>query len=346
LVSITKQIIRFFDQYFVSRILMKAAVFKKIGDPCQDDVFAVVDDVAKPTLEAGEILIRVKAASMNPVDWKLIREKIPGLVMKPGSVVGCDVAGVVEAIGPDCGETSSLRVGDEIYADTIFNHGAFAEYCKVLAVTAHKKPKNCSFQEAASLPVVGLTALQGLVTHGKFKAGMSVCILGGTGGVGSVAIQMAKALGAAHVYATGSAVNLLKSLGADTIINYKEQNVADALAGKDIDIVLDTVGGIEGWTTAKRCLKKGGTFVTIVGDGGSYDPTVPGSPKYVFFLANSSPPGVQEDMKKITEMVESGSVKPLLDSQQFMLTTESMHAMIKASMSHRTKGKLVLTVAV
>jgi NADPH:quinone reductase-like Zn-dependent oxidoreductase len=336
---------------FVSRILMKAAVFKKIGDPCQDDVLAVFDDVAQPTVKAGEILIRVKAAAMNPLDWKLIRGEIPVLSMKPGTVVGCDVAGLVEAIGPNCGETS-LQVGDEIFASALVNKGAFAEFCTVPVAAVYKKPKNCTFHEAASLPCVGLTALQGLVTHGKFKSGMSVCIFGGTGSVGSLAIQMAKTMGASHVYATGSSVDLLKKLGADTIINYKEQNVADALAGKDIDIVLDTVGGIEGWTTAKRCLKKGGTFVTLVGDGGSLVPMIAGlvwrtaqsffgSPKYHFM---SSTP-VQEDMKKLAEMVESGSVKPLLDSQQFELTTESIHAMFKAGLSHQTKGMLVMTVA-
>jgi NADPH:quinone reductase-like Zn-dependent oxidoreductase len=331
---------------------MKAAVFKKIGDPCLDDVFAVVDDVAQPTVKAGEILIRVKAAALNPLDWKLIRGDIPYLSIKPGTVVGLDVAGLVEAFGPNCGEETSLKVGDEIFASAMVNKGAFAEYCTVPAAAVYKKPKNCTFQEAASLPCVGLTALQGLVTYGKFKSGMSVCVLGGTGNVGSLAIQMAKTMGASHVYATGSSVDLLKSLGADTIINYKEQNVEDALAGKNIDIVLDTVGGIEGWTTAKRCLKQGGTFVTTVGDGGSFVPMVAGlvwrtaqsffgSPKYHFMVASP----VQEDMKKLAEMVESGNVKPLLDSQQFELTTESIHAMIKAGLSHQTKGKLVMTVA-
>jgi NADPH:quinone reductase-like Zn-dependent oxidoreductase len=130
--------------------------------------------------------------------------------------------------------------------------------------------------------------------------------------------------------------------------------VADALAGKDIDIVYDTVGGIEGWTAAQGCLKKGGTFVTLVGDGGNLVPMLSGivwrmaksligSPKYRFVVTETS--RVQDDMKKLTDLVESGEVKPLLDdSQQFELTTESLQAMIKASMSHRAKGKLVLTV--
>jgi NADPH:quinone reductase-like Zn-dependent oxidoreductase len=313
-----------------------------------------VDDVPKPAIKVGEILVQVKAAAINPVDWKLVRGDIPGVTLPPGSPLGCDVAGVVEAIGPEC--ETSLSVGDEIYANVFATKGAFAEYCTVKAAAAYAKPKNCTFQEAASLPLAGLTALQGLVTHGGFKSGMSVCVLGGSGGVGSLVIQMAKALGASHVYATGSSVDLLQRLGADTIINYKEQKVVDVLAGKDIDIVYDTVGGIEGWTAAQGCLKKGGVFVTLVGDGGSLVPMLSGivwrvaksligSPKYRIFMTNVSPPRVHLDMKTLTDLVESGKVKPLLDdSQQFELTTESLHAMIKASMSHHAKGKLVLTV--
>lgn len=329
---------------------MKAAILTKNGDPCQPEILSVVEDVPKPTLNDGEILVEVKAAAINPVDWKLMQGAFPGL--KEG-LVGCDVAGVVQSIGPNC--KTSLKVGDEVYADAIKTRGAFAEYCKIEAIAAHKKPTNCTFAEAASLPLVGLTALQGLIKHGGFKAGMSVCILGGSGGVGSLAIQIAKAMAASHVYATGSSVDLLKRLGADTVINYKEQKPDEELAGKDIDILFDTVGGFESWTVAQRCLKKGGVFVTIVGDGGSLIQMVPGilwrmtkslvgGPKYSLFLTDTSAPAVQEDMKKLTELVESGIVKPLLDDQKFTLTTESLHAMIKASMSHKAKGKLVMTL--
>jgi NADPH:quinone reductase-like Zn-dependent oxidoreductase len=163
-----------------TKIIMKAAIVHKNGDPCQSDVLSVVDDVPKPVIKAGEILVQIKAAAINPIDWKLVRGDLPGLTLPPGSPLGCDVAGVVETIGPEC--ETSLSVGDEIYANTFATKGAFAEYCSVKAAAAYAKPKNCTFQEAASLPLVGLTALQGLVTHGGFQSGMSVCVLGGSGG--------------------------------------------------------------------------------------------------------------------------------------------------------------------
>ena len=130
-------------------------------------------------------------------------------------------------------------------------------------------PKNISFKEAAALPLAGLTALQAFQTHGKLKEGQKVAVLGGSGGVGSLAVQIAKALGAAHVYATGSAVDLIKGLGADTVINYKEQDVVAAMTGLELDIVFDTVGGYDNWVAGQAALKTGGIYLTIVGDGGS-----------------------------------------------------------------------------
>ena len=211
--------------------------------------------------------------------------------------------------------------------------------------------------EAASLPLAGLTALQGLQIHGNFQKGQRVLILGGSGGVGSLAVQMAKALGASQVYATGSNVDLIKSLGADAVVNYKTENLMDALKGKDFDIVYDTIGGKEHWEIAQAALKpKGGYFVTIVGDGGSLVGLiaktigrklvgkVKGGPFYNLFLTDTSYAGVGDDMAKITELVDGGRVKPVLDERRFALTTEGMHDLVKASQSHRAKGKLILEV--
>jgi len=243
---------------------MKAAILHKNGDPTTAEVLSVEENVEVPTLEKGQVLIQVKAASINPIDWKLMKGDFPG---KKSGPIGFDVSGIVEKIADETDTT--LKAGDEVYADAAATQGSFAEYVRVQAEAVSAKPKNVSFQEAAALPLAGLTALQGLVTHGGFEKGQSVCILGGSGGVGSLAIQMAKAMGASHVYATGSSVDMIKGLGADTVINYKEKSVVDELKGKNLDIVFDCVGGYEGWEAAKVGLKKGGTFVTIVGDGGN-----------------------------------------------------------------------------
>jgi NADPH:quinone reductase-like Zn-dependent oxidoreductase len=329
---------------------MKAAILHKNGDPTTAEVLSVEDDVAIPEPATGEILVKVAAASINPIDWKLMDGTVPG---KKSGPVGFDVSGTIEKIGDNT--TTDLKVGDAIYADAAATMGSFAEYVSVQAVAASRKPKNIDFVQAAALPLAGLTALQGLVTHGKLQAGQKVCIYGGTGGVGSLAVQMAKALGASEVIATGSSVDVIKGFGADTVINYKEQSIADELKGKELDVVFDTIGGYEGWEAAKGALKKGGIYVTIVGDGGSLLGMIPGviwrklmsnygGPTYSLFLTNTKAPEVQADMTKMTEFVEGGKVKAVLDDRSFKLTTESVHDLVKASMSHRAKGKLVLKV--
>lgn len=179
--------------------------------------------------------------------------------------------------------------------------------------------------------------------------------MGGSGGVGSLAIQMAKAMGASHIYATGTSADMIKGFGADTIINYRDQSVVDELKGKELDIVFDTVGGIENWKAAQLGLADGGKFVTIVGDGGGLVGMIPGilwrkvmsmvgGHSYDIFMKGSKAPLVVEGMQKMTELVEAGKVKAVLDQTSYELTTKSIHDMIRASMSHRAKGKLVLIV--
>jgi alcohol dehydrogenase len=345
---------------------MKAVVLHKNGSPDSKETLTVESNVSIPEPLEGEVLIKVKAAAINPVDWKLVKGEFPG---KSGGGIGLDVSGVIEKLGPSGVEGLNLKVGDEIYADiaqTVIKNdrvnGSFGEYAVVQAVAASSKPKNINFEQAAALPLAGLTALQGLVTYGNLKEGNKVLIFGGSGGVGSLAIQMAKTLGASEVTATGSSVDTIKSFGADHVVNYKEENLMDALKGKDFDLVYDTVGGYEHWQVGQACLKKkGGTYVTIAGD---YDGTsVPGGmvgliastmwrkfmsyfggPAYHLFLTNTSPPDVVNDMKKITELVESGKVSPVLDGRSFQLETDSIHELMKASMSGRAKGKLILKV--
>lgn len=341
---------------------MKAAVVHKVGKFNDDDgkvtqdQISVLDNVAVPEPGEGEVLIKVAAAAINPVDWKLLQGLFPGKKAKQG--FGLDVSGTVVKIGTN---VENVQVGDQVYADTIqtaSKSGSMSEYCVCQAVAASPKPKNLDMVEAASLPLAGLTALQGLTTQGGMKEGSKVLVLGGSGGVGSLAIQMAKALGASEVYSTGSSVDAIKKHGADHVVNYKKQNLMDALKDKDFDVVYDTIGGYEHWEVGYASLKKDGTFVTIAGDGpGTSLPVYfakviwrklmsyfGSSPAYQFFLTNTTAPAVVDDMKKITELVEAGKVKPVLDDRRFELTTKSLLDLIQASMSHRAKGKLVMKV--
>lgn len=340
------------DETTTTTKTMKAAVLHKIGDPTTAEVLSVDEGLPVPEPKEGQILVKVSAASINPIDWKLMDGSVPGGTLGPQ---GADVSGVVEIIGPNT--TTDLKVGDEMYADAIATKGSYGEYMLVNATVASKKPSNISMAEAASLPLAGLTALQALRNQGSFQEGQKVLVFGGSGGVGSLAVQMAKALGASEVYSTGSNVEMIKGFGADVVVNYKEESLMDALKGKDFDMVFDTIGGKEHWDIACASLKpKGGAFVTVVGDGGSLPKMIgqiiwrklvgklTGGPGYIFFLTDTKYDGVGADMTKMTELVEAGKVKPVLDERKFELTTEGLHDLIKASQSHRAKGKLVMRV--
>ena len=335
---------------------MKAAVMLKKGSPLSNDVLVVKEDIPIPTLEEDEILIRVMASSINPVDWKMVNGSF---AIQEKGLVGFDLSGVIEKIAE--GTVTDLKVGDQVYAvlDKT-TPGSFAEYVCIDVGNASKIPNNLDFIEAASLPVVGLAALQGLLHAGKLKPGHKVCIHGGSGGVGTLAIQIAKTMGAKEIWATGSAVELIKGLGADKVINYKEESVYKALEGQQFDIIFDTVGGLAPWKAAKKGgLKKGGRYITTNGDGDDsltkllirwgtrYLQYKMGlGPHYNFFRINTTPPDVTKDLKTLTKLVETTNVQPLVIPHSFELNTTSLHDMMKASMSKRCKGKLVMRIGV
>ena len=210
--------------------------------------------------------------------------------------------------------------------------------------------------EAASLPLCGTTALHGLAV-GNFQSGQKILVFGGTGGVGSLAVQIAKAKGASEVYSTGSQVDAIKKLGADVVINYKEQDLMEALQEKEFDMVLDTIGSYDHWKVAQASMKPNGVFVTIVGDNSGSMLTdiskilyrflkgkIFGGQQYRLFMNSTKAPEIVERMADLSEMVSQGKVKPVLDEKQFDLTTKGVQGLVEASKSHRAKGKLVLKV--
>lgn len=237
---------------------MKAYQVRRYGGP---DVLELTE-VPSPTPAEGELLVEIRAASVNPIDFKVRSGKAkPILPYKLPFTLGHDFSGVVRALGPG---VSGFSVGDEVFArPEDLRIGAFAEQIAVPAsVTAHK-PKTLSHVEAASLPLVGLTAYQSLFEFGGLKAGERVLIHGGAGGVGSLAVQLAKSRGA-HVLATASGKNVerVKALGADEVIDYTAQRFEDV--AKDIDLVFDTIGE-DTLMRSFRCLEPGGRVVSISG---------------------------------------------------------------------------------
>lgn len=221
-------------------------------------------EVPEPVPGPDEVLISVKAASINPVDRKIARGDFKlFLDYKPPFALGFDCAGIIESVGS---EVKDYKPGDEVFTRVPDSHiGTFAQKVAVPAHAIALKPKNFSMEEAASLPLVSLTAWQALVDTAGIRSDSKVFIHGGSGAVGSVAIQLAKHIGA-YVATTASAENIpyVRSLGADHIIDYTKEDFSHILAGQDYDMVLDILGA-EAIIKAADIVRPGGTIVGING---------------------------------------------------------------------------------
>jgi NADPH:quinone reductase-like Zn-dependent oxidoreductase len=279
---------------------MKAVVFAAYANPVE------IADVPTPALAPDSVLIDVHAASLNPIDNLVragyLKDMIP---LTFPHVMGYDVSGVITAIGAD---VTDFKVGDTVFARAHQEDaGALAEVARVKASALALKPTNISHTEAASIPLTGLTAWQALVDKAEVKDGQKVLIHAGSGGVGTLAIQIAKDLGA-FVATTVSARNadLVTSLGADVVIDYKEQDFTDIII--DYDVVFDMSGG-EVMQNSFKVLKKGGHLVSIKGQDTDDLATKYGVSFDWFFM---EPNGVQ--LTKLAEMITIGTLKPVIDS--------------------------------
>ncbi|SFQ34529.1 zinc-dependent alcohol dehydrogenase family protein [Variovorax sp. 770b2] len=242
---------------------MKAIVLKKFGGP---DSFEL-QEVAVPEVSAGELLVRVIATAINPLDYQIRRGDYPDYVRLP-AVIGHDVSGVVDRVGPG---VADFAVGDEVfYTPKIFDPkgGSYAEFNVVPETLVTHKPANLTHEEAASTTLVGGTAWEALVTRAKLNPAESVLIHGGAGGVGSIAIQLAKAMGAT-VYTTcrNRDLEFVRQLGADHAIDFTSQDYIEEIAGltgkKGVNVVLDTIGGMT-LSQSPHVLSDAGRVVTIV----------------------------------------------------------------------------------
>jgi NADPH:quinone reductase-like Zn-dependent oxidoreductase len=242
---------------------MKSVQIKRYGG---SEVVEINQNTPAPNdPSAGKVLVRIKAAGVNPADWK-IREGYMQQMMplQFPSTLGMDFSGVIERIGEG---VSGLKHGDELYgqaAEILGGSGAFAEMALANADTIAHKPKTLSHEEAAGLPSVGVSAWQALVETIGLSKGQKILIHGGAGGIGSIAIQLAKHLGAyvATTVSTKDKEFVKEELGADEVIDYKTQNFEDVLS-HDYDAVFDTVGG-ETYTRSFKVLKRGGMIVSML----------------------------------------------------------------------------------
>lgn len=290
--------------------------------------------VDNPKANAKQVVVEVKATSVNPIDWKLREGYLQQMMDWAFPIIlGWDVAGVISEIGE---EVTDWKVGDEVFArPETTRFGTYAEYTIVDQNLLAKIPANVSFEEAAAVPLAGLTAWQGLFDHGKLKKGETVLIHAGAGGVGTYAIQLAKSIGA-KVITTASKKNhdLLIELGADQVIDYKTENFVELL--NDVDLVLDTVGGQVQKDSFEVLKPKTGRIISIVGLA---DEEVRKQYDVEFESIWLEPNG--QELSEIADLMAAGEVKSIIGAK-FPLTEKGVYDAHELSETHHALGKIII----
>jgi NADPH:quinone reductase-like Zn-dependent oxidoreductase len=307
---------------------MKAVRIHQFGGP----EVLTIDEVSMPHLQPDEVLVRVHAASLNPVDYKTRQGHYPPVSEdKLPITLGRDVAGIVEASG---GETRGFEDGDAVYAMLPNDRGGYAEFVAVPAGDVAPMPRSLKFVSAASVPLAALTAWQGLFDHGQLRRGERVLIHGGAGGVGHFAIQFACAVGAV-VMTTVSArdADFAQEMGADAVIDYHKMRFEDA--AHDIDLVFDLVGG-ETQTRSFAVLKRGGRLISTIGE-----PERELCARHqVSGTRYMAAPNAAE-LRKISRQIDEGHVWPVVSGRIPMSEARMAHEILA---HEHPFGKLVLQV--
>jgi alcohol dehydrogenase len=310
---------------------MKAAQITGYGGK---EVFEITNEAPRPSVEADRVLVEVTAASVNPFDVKVSEGMYKdGMPLELPAILGGDVAGTVAEIGEN---VSGFEIGQAVYgmANAGSGHGSFAEFTPVKAEQLAAKPESVDFTTAAALPLVGVSAYQALVDHLNLQAGQKILIHGGAGGIGSIAIQIAKNIGA-YVATTASAAEAgyVKSLGADEVIDYQAQDFAIML--KDYDAVFDTVGG-ETNLKSYEVLKNGGALVSML-DAPNEELV---SHKNIHYTQQGSQ-ATPERLAKITGLVDAGKLKVNVDKVFPLDQTGEAFEYLKTG---HPRGKVVVQV--
>jgi NADPH:quinone reductase-like Zn-dependent oxidoreductase len=322
---------------------MRAVTYSCYGGP---EVLQL-SDVAKPIAANDEIVVRVKAASVNPLDWHYMRGSpyvmrlMVGLGSPNDNMMGVDFAGVVESIGPD---VTRFKPGDEVFGG---RGGAFADYIKMPETRGvTHKPDNITFEQAAAVPIAAVSALQALRDSGEVKTGQNVLINGASGGVGTFAVQIAKSFGAqvTGVCSTRN-IELVKSLGADKIVNYKNEDFVEQ--GILYDLIIDNVGN-RSIGEYQAALKDDGILVMVGGPKGDWIGPFKNSIMSAFsapftnqklrgFLATMN----KDDLAVLAELMRSGQVVPAIDKR---FSLDQIQEAIRYSESGRARGKIIITM--
>jgi len=313
---------------------MRAIVQDQFGGP---EVLEL-RDVALPHPGEGQMLVRVLATNVNPIDWKMREGQ---MAARYGDefpmLLGWDCSGVVEAVGPG---VTSWRRGDEVFARSDVGTGrCYAEYAVLNCSTVWRKPARLTHEEAGSLPLVGLTAINGLIHCVNLRAGQRVLVIGASGGVGTLAVQIANNLGAEVTGVCSSRnIELVKSLGVDEVVNY--ETVDPLAASEPYDVVYDTVG-IYAAEEARRALTEDGTYLTLVPSEG-IEFFVPGQTEWQpgkgYFVAWSP---AAKDLQMLADWAEQGRLQAVIDSVYPLEDIIQAHL---RSQTGRAAGKIVIQV--
>jgi NADPH:quinone reductase-like Zn-dependent oxidoreductase len=317
---------------------MKAFIYERYGPP---ETLRMAE-VGKPVPNADEVLVKVLAVSVNAADWHVMRGKplfsraTLGLLRPKHQILGVDIAGQVEAVGSG---VTQLEPGEEVYANLLdHGYGGFAEYVSVPVAVVSSKPGSLSFEEAAAVPMAAVTALQGLGHHGEIQPSQQVLINGASGGVGSFAVQLAKAYGAEVTGVTSTPnLDLVRSLGADHVVDYTTTDFVGT--GRRYDRILDTVGN-RSVPDLRRALAEGGKaavtgFTSVakllgVSLRGGKD------------IAQVQAHVTTEDLKLLSELIEAGKVRPQIDRRYRFAEIPAAIAYLEQG---RARAKVVVEMA-
>ncbi len=324
--------------------LMNAIIYRCYGSA---DVLEL-EEIEKPVPADSEVLVKVKAAAVNPLDWHYMRGspyimRLMGVgIGKPKNTrLGTDFAGTVEAVG---GKVTQFKLGDRVFGGA---SGAFADYVTIAEDKGLVlKPANMSFEQAASTPIAAITALQALRDKGQIKPGQKVLINGASGGVGTFAVQIAKSYGVEVTgVCSGRNEELVKSIGADHVINYKQQNYTEL--GKKYDLIIDMVGNHD-LSANRKVMVPEGKLIMIGGAKGNwiaplmnpikammYSPFV--EQEFVMFISKMR----KQDLAVLGELMASGEVTPVIDRSY---TLKDLPAAIRYSEEGHARGKIIITM--
>lgn len=309
---------------------MKAAQISKYGG---SEVIEL-NDVPEPSLKAGQVLVEIKSAALNPIDYKVRLGYMQGMIKQLPITLGTDFAGVIKKVGDG---VSDYEVGEEVYGNAIVLNGGSGTLAELAAVNTKNmalKPKNLDFIEASALPLAAVSAIQAIEEHIDLKEGQKILIHGGGGGIGSLAVQIAKMHGA-YVVATASpeTLDFVKSLEVDEVIDYKSQKFEEIV--KDMDAVFDTVGG-ETASKSLKVLKKGGILVSMVGP---IDEVEVEKLEVRALVQNTKT--VHEKLERLKQLVEEGKLKSEVDK---VFELDQVREAFDHLEKEHPKGKVVVKI--